>query len=107
MTTRTRATETHRNRRGKVLLLDPFTGESLDVLWEDWLPTLELAALWNGWSDKKLLQLEGYLQGKALQEWSLLSEGQKTTFAAATWSLHSKLDPAGQIVAAQDFRHVV
>ena len=31
-------------RRGKAPPVDPFTGESEEVLWEDWLPTLERAA---------------------------------------------------------------
>ena len=65
-----------------------FSGGSLDVLWEDWIPTLERAALWNGWSDEeKLLQLVANLQGKAQQEWALLPEDQKATFAKAIQSL--------------------
>ena len=35
--------------------------ESPNVLWEDWIPTLEQAAIWNGWSEEKLLQLAGHL----------------------------------------------
>ena len=68
-------------RKGKAPPVDAFTGESLDVMWEDWIPTLER---WNGWSDEeKLMQLAGHLRGKAQQEWALLPEDQKRTFAKA------------------------
>jgi len=54
-------------RRGKAPPVDPFTGKSNDLNWEDWLPTLMRAAAWNGWSEEeKLLQLAGYLRRKAL-----------------------------------------
>ena len=56
-------------RHGKAAPVDPFTGECDELLWEDWLPTLERAVTWNGWSEEeKLLQLAGYLKGKVLQE---------------------------------------
>ena len=62
--------DTNRVRCGKTPPVDPFTGESKEVLWEDWLPILERAATWNGWGEEeKLLQLVGYLKGKALQEY--------------------------------------
>ena len=105
VTPRTQVTEPSRGRKGKAPV-DSFSGESLDVLWEDWIPTLERAALWNGWSDEKLLQLAGHLRGKAQQEWALLPEDQKATFAEATRSLRGRLDPGGRVVAAQDFQHV-
>ena len=49
--------------------MDPFTDQS-NVLWEDWLPTFELAtAAWNNWiKEEKLLQLAGHLRDKASQE---------------------------------------
>jgi len=97
-----------RARRGKAPPVDSFTRESLDILWEDWIPTLERAAVWNSWSEEeKLLQLAGHLRGKALQEWVLLPEDHKATFEGATVALKGRLDPGGQVVAAQDFRHVV
>jgi len=34
------------SRKGKAPPMDLFTDQS-DVLWEDWLPTFELAAAWN------------------------------------------------------------
>ena len=55
--------------KGKALPVDLFTGESSDVLWEDWLPILECTATWNNWTEsEKLLHLAGYLRGKAAQE---------------------------------------
>ena len=60
-------------RRGKVPPIEPFTGEGVDMLFEEWLPSFERTATWNGWSEaEKLIQLAGHLRGKALQEWSLL-----------------------------------
>ena len=35
-------------RRGKAPPVDPFTSENDEMMWEDWLPTLERAATWNG-----------------------------------------------------------
>jgi len=36
---------------------------------DDWLMTLEQAAVWNGWSpEESLMQLAGYLRGRAAQE---------------------------------------
>ena len=50
-------------RRGKVPPVEPFTGERSDQLWEEWLPMLERAAFWYGWSEQeKLLKLAGYLR---------------------------------------------
>ena len=64
-------------RRGKAPPVEPYTGENPDILWEEWLPMFERAASWNGWTEQdKLLQLAGHLCGKALQEWSLLSQVQ-------------------------------
>ena len=60
--------------------MDNFTGEDSAVRWEDWLPTLERAATWNGWSDEEsLMQLAGRLRGWALVEWNLLSREEKST----------------------------
>ena len=66
----------HSTRIGKAPPIDTFTGENSDVLWEDWLPTLESAAHWN--EDEKLPQLAGYLRKKTLQELNLLSGTQKS-----------------------------
>ena len=94
-------------RRGKAPPVEPFTGERPDVLWEDWIPTLERAAAWNGWEEqKKLLQLAGHLRGKAPREWDMLGPASKTTFNVASKALRDRLDLEGKAVAAQDFRHM-
>ena len=93
-------------RRGKAPPVDPFTGENDELMWEDWLPTLGRAATWNGWSkEEKLLQLAGYLKGKALQEWNLMSEHDRRSFSTAATKLKEKLDQGVKKIAAQDFRH--
>ena len=70
---------------------------------EDWLPALQRAAVWNGWSESDLLlQFAGHLRGKALLEWKLLSGDNKTTFAKAT----EALELGSKVLAAQDFRHL-
>ena len=52
----------HGRKEGKAPPVDAFTGESPDILWEDWIPTLERAAVWNGWSEEEMLfQLAGHL----------------------------------------------
>lgn len=54
----------HAHRR-KAPLVEPFTGEKLDILWEDWILIFERAAVWNGWEEQdKSLQLAGHLRGK-------------------------------------------
>ena len=46
--------------------VDMFTGEDPEVRFEDWLPSLQQAADWNSWSaDEQLIQLAGYLRGRA------------------------------------------
>ena len=42
------AEKIHNSRVGKAPPIHTFTGENCDVLWEDWLPTFEWAAHWNG-----------------------------------------------------------
>lgn len=93
-------------RRGKAPPIDPFSAESPDEQWDDWLPTFERAAEWNAWTDsERLLQLEGHLRGKARQEFSLLSSGDKATSSSATVAMRSRLDAGSRALAAQDFRH--
>ena len=76
---------------------------------DDWLPALERAATWNEWSeeDRLLQQLAGYLTGRALQEWELISETDRSTLSLAVKTLKSRLDPGSKTLAAQDFRHTV
>ena len=88
--------------------MDAFTGEDAEVHFEDWLPALERAAVWNGWSDEeRLMQLAGYLRGRALQDWNLLAGTDRATYAAATQVLRARLDSGNRVLAAQDFRHAI
>ena len=97
---------TNQVRCRKAPPVDPFTGESKEVLWQDWLPILERAATWNGWGEEeKLLQVVGYLKGKALQEWNLMSELDRSLFSTAATELKQKLDQSVKKLAAHDFRH--
>ena len=68
----------HTVRRGKAPPVDPFTGEGSELRLNDWLPYLERAATWNGWTDEeRLMQFAGHLLGRALMEWNLLNEDEK------------------------------
>ena len=88
-------------RRGKAPPVDPFTGESEEVLWEDCLPTLERAANWNSWGEEeKLLQLASYLKGKALQEGNLMNERDRSSFSMAATKLKQELDQSAKKLAA-------
>ena len=92
-------------RRGKAPPIDPFDGERAETF-DDWLPTLQRAAVWNGWSEEEtLMQLAGYLCKRALQEWNLLTEEEKKTFPVAVTALQGRLDSSNRVLAAQDFRH--
>ncbi len=51
------------------------------------------------------MQLAGHLRERALQEWNLLAEGERASYAAASQALQGRLDPGGRALAAQDFRH--
>lgn len=87
-------------RRGKAPPVDPFSGESNEVQLGDWLPVLEWAASWNEWSESdKLLQLAGHLRRKALQEWGLIGEADKTTFKEAVNTLRTRLDPGSKTMS--------
>ena len=91
-------------RRGKAPPVEAYTGANAEIRFEDWLPTLDCAASWNGWTDgESLMQLAGHLRGRALQEWNLLGEEEKATYDAATQALRTRLDPGNRVLAAQDF----
>ena len=67
----------------------------------------ERTASWNGWTEQeRLLQLAGHLRGKALQEWSLLSDSHKSTFTRATAEMQNRLDPGSKMIAVQKFFHM-
>ena len=94
--------------RGKAPPVDAFTGEEADLHLEDWLPTLERASSWNGWTQEELLmQFTGYLRGRALQEWNLLGPEERENYEAATQALQTRLDPRGRALAAQEFHHTL
>ena len=93
-------------RKGSAHPVDPFSGEDEAVRLDDWLPALQRAATWNGCREADLLlQFAGHLRSRALQEWDLLFEDQKSTFCTAVDSLRERLDPGGRMVAVQDFWH--
>ena len=97
-----------RRRTGRAPPVDSFNGEKPDVLLDDWLPSLERVATWNGWTEEeRLLQFAGHLQGKALQEWNLITETDKESYGSAVAALRTRLDPVSLTLAAQDFRHLV
>ena len=94
-------------RRGKVPLVEAFTGDEATVHCDNWLPTLERAATWNNWSEQeKLIQLAGHLCGKAQREWDLMTKRSKVFFSAADKALRATLDSGIGAVAVQDFRHL-
>ena len=94
-------------RRGRAPPVDPFSGDKEDLTFEDWLPTLERVAQWYGWTHPEtLLQLVGYLRGRAWQEWNLLSEQEKNNYEKVVGALLSRLDPGNRTLAAQEFRHL-
>ena len=85
-----------------------FSGKDPAVTVDDWLPSLEPASAWNGWSvTEKLMQLPGYLKGRTLQEWSLLGPTVQQDYTAAIDALRSRLDSTNRTMAAQDFRHSI
>ena len=95
-----------RPRRGKAPPVDPFTGENPAIRLDEWLPSLQRASRWNGWSsEEELMQLAGHLRGRALQEWNLLCEVDLRTFDTAVKALRDRLDPSSKVLAGQDFRH--
>jgi len=97
----------HHPRRGKAPPIDPFTAEDIGITFDDWLPILERAAIWNEWTpEESLMQLAGHLRGRALQEWKLLLPDEKANYQAAIQALRERLDPGNQILAALDFRHL-
>ena len=87
--------------------MDVFTGENPEILLDGWLLGLQRAATWNSWTQQEhLIQLAGYLRGRALQEWSLLDQ-EKDNLDTAIASLRRWLDPGSKTLAAQDSRHTL
>ena len=101
------AGRTYNSRVGNAPPLEPFVGEGADMFFEEWLPSFERVATWNGWGEaEKLIQLAGHLRGKALQEWSLLNTADTAGYREATSVLKERLDPTRKALAVQDFRHL-
>ena len=97
-----------RTRRGKAPPIEFFSGEDPAHDLDDWLPSLERAADWNGWTaDDTLMQLPGYLKGRALQEWHLLSRTDQQSYPKAIDGLRSRLDSTNRTLATQEFRHLL
>ena len=95
-----------RRRQGKAPPIEFFSGEDFSILLDDWLPSLERAATWNGWTpEDKLMQLPGYLKDRALQGWRLLPRSEQQSYLAEIEALRTRLDPGSKTVAAQQFRH--
>ena len=53
------------------------------------------------------MQLAGQLRKHALSEWNLLSLDDKKSLKQAVDTLHSRLDPFSQTMAAQEFHYMV
>ena len=85
--------------------MNEFSGEDIECLFKEWLPSIELASLWNALSEKeKMIWLAFHLKGRSLQEWKLLQSNKCATFAWVTEVLCSRLDSMNKAVAAQFFR---
>ena len=94
--------------RGKTTPIESFSGEDPAITVDDWLPSLEWASDWNWRSEaEKRMQLPGYLQGRACQEWKLLSPSEQQDFTVAINTLRARLDPGRKTMAAQEFRHTL
>ena len=51
------------------------------------------------------MQLPGYLNGRTLQEWHLLSRAEQQSYPLAVYALRARLDSTNRTMAAQEFRH--
>ena len=91
------------SRRGRAPPVEMYSGEDSDNVLDDWLPALERAAEWT--KSELLIQLAGHLKGRARQEWSLMSESEKSDYDKGVCALRARLDPGSKALAAQDFRH--
>ena len=94
------------HRHGKAPPIGEFTTEDSRTTFDDWIPILECAANWNGWTaDESLMQLAGHLRGRALQEWKLSDPKEKNIYQITVKALKERLDLGNQSLAALDFKH--
>ena len=101
-------TATPQRRRGKAPPIEMFSGEDSGICLDDWLPSLQHAANWNNWTgEEQLMQFAGYLKGRVLAEWNLLSPEEMCTVEVAAKSLRERLDPCSKVMAGQDFRRTM
>lgn len=78
------------SHRGKAPPVDAYTGENVEVRFEDWLPILDCAVSRNAWTDEEsLIQHAGHWRGRAPQEWNLLGEEKKGTSNGHTSPAHT------------------
>ena len=101
----TRSPQTIPQRR-KAPPVDEFTGKDPDFTFDDCLPSLERAILWNSWTEEEqLIQLADHLKSCALQESNLLESRESASYSQGVKALRSCLDCESKALAAQDFRH--
>ena len=63
--------------------------------------------MWNNWTESEsLMQFAGFLRGRALQEWSLMSQSEHRTYKPAITGLKTRLHPGNKTLATLDFRHI-
>ena len=51
------------------------------------------------------MQLAGHLRGRALQEWNLLSETERSKLEIAVGALRSRFEQGSKTMVAQEFRY--
>ena len=87
------------SRHGRAPPIDLFNGEDPSVRLDDWLPGLNLASRWNGWTpEEKLIQLAGHLRGRAEAEWNLLGDDETSDVETAVHNLRERLDPCSKLL---------
>ena len=85
--------------------VEMFSAGNPGICLDDWLPSLQRAANWNNWTEEEqLIQFAGYLKGRVLAEWNLLSPQETCTVEVAAKSMRERLDPCSKVMAGQDFR---
>ena len=66
--------------------------------------TLQLASTWNGSTkEEELIQLVDRLRGRALWEWPLLSDTDRSSMKSGIEALRNCLESGEQAMAVQDF----